>query len=123
MSEVIKVSIDSREPFSGFKLPVTAGQKIEFACDKGQRWKDLFFKSSPNGFFNPLAWVAGLRVRGVKCFALCACYNDDIKTAFKIGTGRTIEVEKDGFLSFFANDTEGYYYNNYGSVELEIKTV
>jgi hypothetical protein len=110
MSEVIKVSIDSREPFSGFKLPVAAGQIIEFECDKNQRWQDLFVRTSPDGFFNPLAWIAGLRVRGVKCFALCGCYNDDVRTAFKIGTGCTIRVEKDGFLSFFANDTDGYYY-------------
>jgi hypothetical protein len=121
MTEVIKVTIDSSEPFSGFKLPVAAGQVIEFACDKSQRWKDLIFKSSPEGFFNPLAWIAGLRVRGVKCLALCGCYNDDVNTAFKIGTGCRIEVQQDGYLSFFANDTDGYYYNNYGAVELEIR--
>lgn len=121
MSEVIKVTIDSREPFSGFKLPVAAGQVIEFNCNENQRWKDAWFNSSPKGFFNPLAWMVGLRVRGVKCFCLCGCYNDDLKTAFKIGTGCYLEVKKDGYLSFFANDTEGYYYNNYGAVELEIK--
>lgn len=114
-------AIDSRQLFSDFKLPVHKGDVYEFRCDPGQHWKDWWIKTNADGFFNLLAWIAGLRVKGVKCFCLCGCYNDDEATAFPIGLHKTITIEKDGYLSFFANDSKNHYGNNKGTIDMTIE--
>ena len=114
----IKVVVQADQHFSSQKLHVRAGELYDISCDGSQRWKDWFIKSSPEGFWNPLAIMVGLRVKNVNCFCLCACYNDDITTAFPIGTGKEVRMEQDGYLSFFANDSAKHYKNNRGQMEV-----
>jgi len=42
---MITATIDSKEKYSAFKLPVTAVETYQFTCNGRQRWKDWFFKS------------------------------------------------------------------------------
>ena len=121
--EVITVSIEADMLFSAFTLQVSDGDTYEFYSDKNQRWKDWFISSSPDGFFNLFAWMAGLRVKGVKCFCLCGCYNNDISTAFAIGSYRKNDVKTNGHLSFFANDAPKHYNNNEGAIEMTITAI
>ena len=114
----ITILVAADQLFSAQKLHVRAGELYEITCDGQQRWKDWFIPSSPEGFWNPFAVLAGLRVKKAKCFCLCACYNDDISTAFPIGTGKEVRVELDGYISFFANDSHNHYKNNSGEVKV-----
>lgn len=117
----ISLFIDAREEYSTQQLQVQKGEQYTFTCEPNQKWKDSFIKTSPNGFFNIAAWIAGLRVKKVKCFCLCACYNEQDNTAIPIGEKRSIEIAEDGILSFFPNDTRGYYDNNSGAINVVVQ--
>ena len=119
----VSLIIDSKEKFSSTKFPVLPAVTYELSCDGTQRWCDSYIKTSPKGFWNPLASIAGLRVKKVKCFCLCGCYDDDLHTAFAIGTGCRITSDRKGYLSFFANDADAHYRNNEGSIVLKIRQV
>ena len=117
----VSIIVDSKEKFSSTKFPVRQSVSYHITADGSQRWYDWFVKTSPKGYWNPLALMAGLRVKRAKCFCLCGCYDDDITTAFPIGEGCEVVADRNGYLSFFANDTEDYYGNNKGSIVVKIK--
>jgi hypothetical protein len=117
----IQLPVHACELFSKERLAVQAGEEYEFSCEGKQRWKDWWIKSSPDGFFNPLAMAFGLRVKGVKCFCLCGALNEDLRSAFPIGSSKKAPVTESGTLSFFANDAEKYYGNNSGHIQVKVK--
>jgi hypothetical protein len=102
-------------------VEVQTGEVYDFKCDPSQRWKDWLIPTGPNGFFNPLATLVGLRVKKVKCFALCTAYIHDENKNFTIGSERKITATDTGQLFFFANDSPKHYGNNKGSLQLRIE--
>lgn len=122
--ENVSITIVAREEFPDTKLQVKKGEQYSFSCDGDQRWKDAYITCGPNGFFNIFAWIAGLRVKGVKCFCGCGAYNEDYKSkGFAIGTGKEIDITESGTLSFFANDSPGHYGNNKGAIVMRVERV
>ncbi|WP_159471139.1 hypothetical protein [Dyadobacter sp. 3J3] len=108
--------------YSSQRILVNAEEVYEITCDSRQRWKDLILPSGPEGIFNPLAILAGLRLRGVKCFCLCGAYNESENDLFEIGIQRVITIPKDKTsLSFFPNDAIKHYGNNKGSVIIKVR--
>lgn len=108
--------------FSSERIRINAGEEYEITCDNRQRWKDLFLTSGPLGIFNPFAFLAGLRLKGTKCFCLCGAYNESENDLFEIGTHRVIKIpEGKTSLSFFPNDAIKHYGNNKGSVIINVK--
>jgi len=117
----LSLTITASDEFPDTKIAVTAGEVYMFTCAESQGWTDWYRKSGPNGFFNFFAWIAGLRVKGVKCFCLCGAYNDDYKNkSFPIGTEKKVAINESGTLCFFANDAPGHYGNNKGSVIMNV---
>ena len=117
----LSLTITASDEFPKTKIAVTTGEVYKFTCDASQRWTDWYITRGPNGFFNFFAWIAGLRVKGVKCFCLCGAYNDDYTNkGFPIGTAKTVTITENGTLSFFANDAPGHYGNNKGSVIMSV---
>lgn len=117
------LTIIASEKYSTDKVEVKRGERYHITADSKQRWTDWFIRTTPDGFFNILASLAGLRVKGVKCFSLCGAINEDDTTAFAIGSDKVFSIDKDGLLSFFANDAAKHYGNNKGSIEINIKRV
>ena len=115
-----EISVDSQLHYSEDRLVVRPNEKYEFVVASGSRWKDLFIWSSANGFINPLAWISGIRVKGVKCFCLCGTYGERDDKAFRIGTHSTRAFTEEGEICFFANDAWNYYDNNEGIIQLRI---
>lgn len=120
-AERVEVPVDSSLRYSADTLKVRTGEKYRFSAKREQRWNDWFVSASADGFTNPLAMLAGLRVRGTKCFCLCGCYDHNDTDAFPIGTFKEESIKRDGTLSFFANDALGYYKNNSGVIILSIE--
>jgi len=114
------LTILAAEPCSFAMIEVKAGENYQLVCDGTQRWKDASITSSPKGYFNLLAWLYGLRLKGVPCFCLCGLYDCNDKSAFAIGSGTSLTAAQDGMISFFANDTTSFYFNNSGSLQLNI---
>ncbi|MES2704668.1 MAG: hypothetical protein V4649_18655 [Bacteroidota bacterium] len=109
--------------YSPEAIAVQVGEEYHVWCDKGQRWVDMVIPASPRGYRNPLANIFGQRVKGVKCFCLCAAYNGSDSDAFGIGMNKTFVTTQDGTLSFFANDVRGYEWNNWGKIRVNVKRV
>ena len=120
-SQAIILTIYSKEYISSEFLKVANDEVYEITCSNDQRWKDWFCKSKPTGYVNIFATLLGLRVKKAKCFCLCGIFNTDKFAAFPIGNFREVKTEKkSGTLSFFANDTPRFYFNNKGSVQIKI---
>ncbi len=113
----------AKDVYSKEKLLVSPNEVYLFSCDEDQSWADWFIKTTPKGFFNPLASIQGLRVKKVKCFCLCGAYNQSDEGAFAIGMHNEVTMQEAGNLSFFANDTAGYYHNNKGSIKVTIERI
>lgn len=113
----------AKDVYSKEKLLINPNEIYLFFCDEEQSWADWFIKTTPNGFFNILASIQGLRVKKAKCFCLCAAYNQSDAGAFAIGMRNEVTMQETGNLSFFANDTAGYYHNNKGSINLNIERI
>ncbi len=118
-----ELSIKAKELFSTDRIKVKAGQSYEVTCGKEQRWTDWFIPSDAEGYINPLALLIGMRVPKTNCFCLCVAYNDSLPGAFAIGFKNKVRVKEDGNISFFANDSEGYYKNNKGSVKITVTRI
>jgi hypothetical protein len=120
------LTIVAAEPYSAERLTVEQGEKYIVLCAPGQDWVDWFLHADPlKGCWNPPAVWRGMRVRGVRCFTLCAAFKDnDDDGARRVPIGESMAMP-DGatFLSFFANDCEGYYDNNYGSINITVKRI
>ncbi len=113
----------AKDEYSKEKLLINPNEIYLFFCDEEQTWADWFIKTTPKGFFNVLASIQGLRVKKVKCFCLCGAYNQSDVAAFAIGMRNEVTMQEAGNLSFFANDTAGYYHNNKGSIKVNIERI
>lgn len=85
---------------------------------------DSCIKTNVEGFFNPLLWISGRRMRGVKCFVLCGTIGKDESNHFKIGSSLTnFTVPATGELYFFPNDSISHYDNNSGTIEVIVTRI
>ncbi len=120
LNETIALRVIASQPDSEDQLWVEDGEEYTFSCHPEECWVDWYLPSTPDGITNALAWMAGLRVRGVKCFCLCAAYAKTFG-GFAIGSRKTLPINKTGALYFFANDAPGAYGNNRGIITVNIK--
>jgi len=116
----LAIPICAREKYSSHRVEIKAGEKYVFWCDDDQYWRDLFLKQTPAGYNNVMASLLGLRLDSALCFCLCGSINDDENMLFEIGLKMEKTFNIDGFVSFFANDTPGFYWNNSGAITLNI---
>lgn len=120
LNQTAHFTVNANKLYSDEMISVKFGEEYEFFCDPGQHWKDWFISSGPDGYFNPLAGLAGLRTKRTPCFCLCGAYDYDDSTSFGIGSIKIVEIKSTGVISFFANDAKRYYKNNSGSIKLNI---
>lgn len=120
-SKKVVFNIVAKEPYSTEYLRVRKGEQYVFYVDPCEKWIDAFITSDADGFNNILLpeWLK--RVKGEKCFTLCATLNKDDTNAFAIGKQKTWIAPKDGNLYFFANDSKCFYRNNKGCIKLNIE--
>lgn len=121
---LITITLFAEDFYSRDSFEVQAGIRYQIICDANQSWRDWFVPSSPLGYNNFLAKLFGLRLKTAKCFCLCGVFDKLEETSFRIGTLSDIEPqETDKILYFFANDYKKAYWNNYGSIDITIKSV
>ena len=123
IDETLHIRVKAREFYSTEKINVVAGEEYRFSCDPEECWVDSIIPASPDGAFNLLALIAGMRVKHTKCFCLCGAYNDQEDGVFAIGANNQLPMTKTGTLSFFANDTKGYYNNNKGVITVHVTRI
>lgn len=89
-------------------------------------WLDLITPCGPDGYpglFYQKKLENLLRIPNRKWFLLCGAVDQDSNTAFEIGSSYLYKSDKKGRLFCFANDMPGWYWNNFGNIQVKIKRV
>ena len=121
VGENIVLKIIACEEYSSNRITITEGEIYHVWCDEKQRWKDSIISSTPIGYFNLFALIAGMRVKKTKCFCLCGVFDKKDSTGFPIGMDKTFTIPNGcNELSFFPNDTKNFYGNNHGSININL---
>ncbi|MFD2523047.1 hypothetical protein [Emticicia soli] len=124
VGESVLLTIHAKQIYSSERISVSAGETYLISAEPNQRWKDWLINTTPKGFFNPLAILAGLRLKRTPCFCLCGAYNENEKHLFAIGLdAQTTVPARQSSLSFFANDAIRHYDNNSGSIKIKVYRV
>jgi hypothetical protein len=111
--------INSRPHWNKTGFQVTAGKTYRLRA--GGMWCDATNKHDANGYEKPSLdrWRRFRRVRSAPWFALIGTVEG--RDAFVIGTDKTWTATRSGELWCYANDVWFMYWNNRGSVTLEIE--
>jgi hypothetical protein len=121
INETVSLGVDSREMWNDTGLFISAGEIYSFHA-VGE-WKDAWIVTNADGYVNavldPVIWLR--RSRRHRWFALVGTL--DRENDFLIGTSSIIAFENSGLLSCFANDLRFMYWNNHGSLNLEITRI
>lgn len=131
VGEKFTIDIIARRYWNDAGLHVAAGQRYQLTA-RGT-WVDLWYPCGADGYPTP-GWqlrgplapltriVQGLRrVPEGDWFVLAGA----VRAAgdcqyFVAGSSREVRMPANGQLAFFANDVPGFYWNNLGSIQLEI---
>jgi hypothetical protein len=129
-AQVIRVF--AKASYSCEKFSVQGGESYSIEALPGARWVDWFIRCDADGFKNLFAGNHRMRVKGSKCFCLCAAFGEQDLGAKPIGSKGSITVDptiEKSTLSFFANDADievdnsWIRRNNRGSIQIRVKRV
>jgi hypothetical protein len=100
---------------------------LDYRFEATGRWTDLIYRCDADGYQSK-NWVLGLferarRVPAAPWFALIGALDSDRANRFVIGTQTTYQPVGDGELLCFANDLWLMYFNNHGTIELQVTEV
>ena len=86
-------------------------------------WKDIFKKTDADGYSSLYMnlWNKFKRSKDNKWFSLIGSL--DKTNYFLIGKNNELSFNQPGKLSCFANDVPGFYWNNSGTVSLEVTRI
>ena len=131
VGEKITVDVAARRYWNNTGLHVTAGQRYRLAAHG--TWVDFYLPCDTDGYPTPgwLKWgpldlpariVQRLRrVPEGNWFVLVGAVRVGRACQYFVtGSGREVSMPTSGQLAFFANDVPGFYWNNLGSIQLEI---
>lgn len=121
IGESIPVKVIARKRWNDSDLEVAAGETYEFTATG--EWRDLSIKRDAGGYIKNYMKIFEKWRRSPKdkWFALMGSINHDYD--FLIGTGTKQTMNYHGSLSFYANDVKGFYWNNFGEVEVVVKRI
>lgn len=115
------IEVASADYWNASGVFVTAGESYQVTASG--TWTDWYIDTDANGYSN---WYLNLftllkRSKSDKWFKLMGSVNQN--TDFAIGTSAILTPNVSGPLDFYANDANGFYWNNYGSVQVTITRV
>ena len=116
------VEVDARQKWNDTHFAVVTGKRYTLSATG--TWYDASIVTGPEGYKSPNSVFKTLerfrRMPSADWFALVGAVDKDRSTLFLIGRGTEIEAPRDGFLTCFANDLAITYWNNRGTLRLEI---
>ena len=120
------IRVVARERWNPLGVSAGPGESFEFAC--AGRWVDWTIECGPEGY--PGTWAqrwaqAFRRKRDAPWFCVIGALDRNHHWLFAIGSGGvwTNTTGRLAPLYAFANDVPGFYWNNRGEVQLDIKRV
>ena len=129
--ETLTIDVVARRHWNNVGLHVTAGQRYQLTA-RGT-WVDFYIRCGPGGYRYPGWLLRGplgpaarfmqgrRRVPEGNWFVLAGAVRaaGDCR-CFAVGSSCEVRMPASGQLAFFANDVPGFYWNNLGSIRLEI---
>jgi|SRR5215471_4514219 len=116
------VAVSARPHWNKTGIHLSAGET--YSMTASGEWVDWFIHHGPDGDPSDSFYLKALeharRMKDENGFALIGALDSDSGTAFRIGSLRTYTANAAGELTCFANDVEGFYWNNYGEVSLTV---
>ena len=116
------VEIEAKTRWNETAIQLVAGEEYEITASG--TWVDLIIPHGPDGDPSPNLYMRlfeGLRrMPHENWFALIGALDSNQDTAFKIGSRCIYQVRQSGQLCCYANDVQGSYWNNKGSVSLKV---
>lgn len=116
------ITVDSRQKWNDSEEKFAKGSVVQVTVPDGQTWNDWYITTNAEGWVN--TFHVPTRFDGANIFALICCSNEKIDgSCVNIGFGGKVTMTEDGVVSCFANDNEYFYWNNEGSLEVELTIV
>jgi hypothetical protein len=122
-----KVTVRACAHWAATGIHVEAGSCYRLSA-RGTWW-DFYVRTGPAGYrgrvFEWLGLTKRLRCPEARPFALIGAIDADPATQFVIGNGLSTpwSPPRSGELTCYANDLAGWYWNNWGSIELQVEIV
>jgi len=117
------VVVLARPPWNLTGIQLRAGERYTMSAQG--MWVDWFIPHGPEGDPSDSFYMRAVehlrRMPKENWFELIGALDSDLSTSFPIGKGCEYVPPKDGELTCFANDVEGFYFNNYGQVTLTVE--
>jgi hypothetical protein len=111
----------------GTRLAFTSRPAKRISMTASGTWVDWFIHQGPDGdpsdSFCMKAFEPLRRMPDENWFALIGGLDSNVALSFRIGSRCTYTARAAGELTCFANDVEGFYWNNYGEVLLTVARI
>ena len=125
VAEVVSAKVAARALWNRTGIQLLEGEKYLLEADG--KWVDWFIPHGPEGdpsdSFYMRVFESYRRIKHENWFTLIGALNSDISTAFRIGAKCTYRAVSSGELTCFANDVEGFYWNNRGEVVIKVARI
>jgi hypothetical protein len=119
------VKVLSKEKWNDTEIELIKGRNYEYNANG--KWIDWFIRCDADGYPGILSFSMDVFLRGIKrtpsakWFRLVGVIDKNTSHTIDLGKTGTFTALEDGRLWVFANDSNSAYWNNCGSIELELK--
>jgi hypothetical protein len=119
------VSASARERWNHTGVVVSAGEVYEFAALAGSVWKDASHEVSAKGY--ELSRLAPFRPfrrhKEAPWFELIGGIGESEAETFRVAERNTVTMSATGELVLYANDAGFMYWNNSGSIKVNVRRI
>lgn len=123
LNESIPIEIIAKCKWNPTEIEISAQEEYKFEASGS--WSDLMVKTDADGYTNGYMRLFNnlKRAKQYPWFALVGVLNQSNNEYFLIGKNNKIAFEQSGKLYCFANDVNGFYWNNFGSISLKVTRI
>jgi hypothetical protein len=119
----VDIRIYAKRKWNSTQIEISEGEEYELTAIG--EWRDFTSKTDAEGYTNLYMQLfdSVKRSKEHKWFALIGSLNQSQDEYFLIGKKNKLSFNTSGSLYCFANDVNGFYWNNFGFVTLQITRI
>jgi hypothetical protein len=125
VGQSLRTEIRSWEKWNHTGVKVQPGEEYRLKVARERNWTDFYIHSPPEGY--SAAWMRSVegyrRAPKAGWFTLMGAVGKKEANAFVIGKQTTLRPREPGELTCFANDLSRMYWNNRGTVFVDVERV
>ncbi len=123
INETIEVRIRARCKWNSTQVEISEGEEYEFTAIG--KWTDFTITRDADGYTNSYMQLfdAKKRAKQYLWFALIGSLDKNEDKYYLIGKNSNIPFNENGILYCFANDVNGFYWNNFGHITIQVKRI